>query len=439
MTVVDPHAVIIPESELYRMKICSTIKTAEEERADREANLLIKEAREKQSKERKLRMIELGEVAKKNARKSDSELAKESREKAIREMAEDKMIENSDVVKLLTTLGTRAAAFTIRDRQLEEKKHREEVEEEYNRRLDMMMEVDRLKDLQRRDEEENLKRGKRLESRTVITEQIEQRHRQKLIALEAREQENIAMRNMKKKFEDDDLAAAERRKVAVEASRLEVLLANEDAIKRKQDSKLREREEMEEILRYQAQRDAELARREEEEERLAHQKKEAQMRMLATQERANNNQSEVDELRARRAVEEKERKFRAQERENALKRKSDLKELTVARVRQAEDKQRRQEAERANDIYEYTAAMEYKQRMLDREEKEARAKMEAAEQHRKGIQSQIEANDLNKKMCVLSTLMSNPIVFCSVASFIYLTTPFFSVYAYDFTLTLFHL
>lgn len=48
--------------------------------------------------------------------------------------------------------------------------------------------LDRLKDLTRRDAVEQAKKSKRVEDRKVITEQIEARQRAKLIKLEAREQ-----------------------------------------------------------------------------------------------------------------------------------------------------------------------------------------------------------------------------------------------------------
>lgn len=48
--------------------------------------------------------------------------------------------------------------------------------------------LDRLKGLTRRDAEEQAKKAKRVEGRKVITEQIEDRQRAKLIQLEAREQ-----------------------------------------------------------------------------------------------------------------------------------------------------------------------------------------------------------------------------------------------------------
>lgn len=48
--------------------------------------------------------------------------------------------------------------------------------------------LDRLKELTRRDAEEQAKKCKRVEDRKVITEQIEARQRAKLVKLEAREQ-----------------------------------------------------------------------------------------------------------------------------------------------------------------------------------------------------------------------------------------------------------
>lgn len=51
-----------------------------------------------------------------------------------------------------------------------------------------LRQLDRLKDITRRDAVEQAKKTKRVEDRKVITEQIEARQRAKLIQLEAREQ-----------------------------------------------------------------------------------------------------------------------------------------------------------------------------------------------------------------------------------------------------------
>ncbi len=56
------------------------------------------------------------------------EVATKARERAIRDLAEKQVDENLDMVKMLNSLGARAAAFTIRDQQLAEREGRKHVE-----------------------------------------------------------------------------------------------------------------------------------------------------------------------------------------------------------------------------------------------------------------------------------------------------------------------
>ncbi len=51
-----------------------------------------------------------------------------ARERSIRELAEHQIDENLDMVKMLNTLGARAAAFTVRDQQLGEREKRVHTE-----------------------------------------------------------------------------------------------------------------------------------------------------------------------------------------------------------------------------------------------------------------------------------------------------------------------
>ena len=50
-------------------------------------------------------------------------------------------------VNTLKSMAARAQAFSIRDKQLEEKKGLEAIEAEIDRRQDIMMEIDRVKDI----------------------------------------------------------------------------------------------------------------------------------------------------------------------------------------------------------------------------------------------------------------------------------------------------
>jgi hypothetical protein len=365
------------------------IKSDAEIAADREAAERLKEQREKLSKERKDRMKELEKRSELLAKKSDVELAEIAKKQAIRDMAEKKLDTNSDVVKLLNSMAKRATAFTIRDQQLEEKERLAKIEKEFDERMDVMIEIDRVQDIMRREEEERSKKTKRFEDRKVINEQITARERMRMLSLEAREQENQVMRNTMKKYEDEDRARAATRAIEMEKSRKAVLLANEDAIARKKQAREMEKKEMEDILIYQALKDQELAKREEEEEAIARSKKERQAKLLAQQEKAQNNAGKMDELRARRAAEEKERNERKKEKAEAAKRKADMKALLESRARQAADKLERQNSAKAAAEEMLLLDMEYTKKMDERERRERDIKEARTQDHRQRLQAHI--------------------------------------------------
>jgi hypothetical protein len=65
----------------------------------------------------------------------------ESRNKKILHDSASKRLNGTDIVKQLNTIASRATAFTMRSKQLEEKKQREEKEIEYNERMNLIMEI----------------------------------------------------------------------------------------------------------------------------------------------------------------------------------------------------------------------------------------------------------------------------------------------------------
>ena len=364
---------------------------------DRAAALAQKEEREKKASERKARMKELEKKAESMAQKSDIEVSNIARAEALRKLASEKLDENSDMVKLLTSLAARASAFTIRDAQLREKEEREKVEAEYDRRMDMEMEIDRLRDLKRREKEEAEKRAKRIEDRKVITEQMQYRQRMKLLAAEAREQENISMRKLAEKYAEDDAEFARKRAIEIEKSRLEVIEANEESLRRKREARELEKKEVQDILIYQQLKDAEMLKREQEEAAAELLKKERQAKLLAQQERAQNNQGKLDEIRARRAQEERERRARKKEKDEAMKRKADQAELTVARAAQAASHKQREEGELLLRDQEYADALEYTRLLGEREEREQIQKLDRTENHRVKLMKQIEDREIERK------------------------------------------
>jgi hypothetical protein len=390
--------VIITSSELDRLKRNASIKTDEEIYAEREHVVQEREERERKARERKERMRQLGQAAALKAIKTDMEIEEDAKREVIRALAADQLDKNHDVVKLLESMSARAVAFTLRDQQIAEKDKNKDVDSEYNRRMDIIMEIDRLKDLKKREDEEAMKRAKRIEDREVISEQIEYRQRMKILEAEARERDNIAMREMMKKYEEED----ERQKLIhleeVKRSRQEFIEANNEAIRRKREHKEQEKKDVQDILIYQARKDAEMAKREEQEAAVERAKKERQAQLLAQQERIQSNAGKLDEIRARRAEEERERRLRQREREDAEKRKHDMKVLIDARIQQANEKVAKKEREASLWQEQYRNDMEYNLRMQQREEQEIQLKQHKAIEHRNQVLQSIEERKKAREM-----------------------------------------
>lgn len=392
---VDTKAVVISAGELSQIRTRAALVNDAEIEAENRAREL-REAKEKKCKERKdhMRRLEADSV---RMNKSEMDVSNNLRDQALMKEAADKIDGNSDVVKLLNSLSSRAIAFTIRDKQLEEAHRREKIEEEYNRRMDMLMELDRVKDLKAREEIESYKAHKRVEDRKVITEQMQEKSHARLLQQEAKEQENLAMRALMKKYESEEEEAARRRQESIEQSKVEIIRANEDAIRRKRESKEREKKDVEEALLYMALKDEEMAKREKEEYDREMKKKEAQAKLLAQQERAQNNAGKLDELRARRAEEEKERQTRRREREDALRRKEEMEKLLQSRAAQAEFKKARLAREKALQDEEHHQALVFMQSMSLKEQEEAERKAFLATKHRRDLEQQIIDEQERKK------------------------------------------
>merc|ERR1719502_1472572 len=372
------NAIVVSRSDIKTIKERSIVRSHLDMTREAEAKEAERQLKQKAATDRKERMLKLEEMAKKKAKKSELE-------------------ENLDLVKLLNTLGARAAAFTIRDEQLKEKGKRQSIEREYDDRMDKLMEIDRLRDLAKREQDEEIRRAKRIEDRQVIIEQIAAREKQKLLYEEAREQENQAMLALIQKYKEEDIEAQKKRAEEVRLTRIEVFEANKSAIERKEIAKKREKDEEEAILLYQAQKDEEMRRREEEENEKARLMKERQAKLLAMQEKTQNKQAEIDELRARRYAEERERKARDRERSELTLKHSRMIELQNARASQAEQKKAMMAREAVMQQQEYEDAVTYSLQTMEREKVESDLKHAKAEAHRDALKHQIVTNETAAK------------------------------------------
>jgi Trichohyalin-plectin-homology domain len=389
----EDRAVVISKEELAQIRSRAALSDRVDDQ-DTPRSLEAREARDLKAKERKEHMRQL-EAADKNP--YDRAEAR-PRDVAIKKHAEELINENSDAVKLLNSLASRAIAFTIRDKQLEDAHRRAETESEYTRRMDMLMELDRLRELKKREDMEVLKANKRVEDRRTISEQMEERSRARLLEHEAKEQEHLAMRSLMKKYELEEERNNLRKKELIEQSKKEIIEANEEAIRRKSDAREREKKDVEEALLYMALKDQELARREREEVEKEGKKKEAQARLLAQQERAQSNAGKLDELRARRAEEEKERQARRKEKEVAQKRKEEMEVLLRSREEQASLKRERDSVSKSRLKEDYERDLLYAHSLAEKEREETIRRNASNTKHRRDLEEQIRAEEDRRRM-----------------------------------------
>lgn len=467
------NSVVVSASELSKIRQRAVVRSVADEARERQERQAEFEKKKVQARMRKEKMMQMEAASKRTAKKSDVELAKITREKTIREYANKLVDENLDLVKMLNTIGSRAAAFTIRDAQLEEKAGRggeervrlysiipscsllfapllhlsvtmpllasmkadcaimvefvcmfdryifleslkftpapsiianafcdigyRQLYQDYNKKMELEMEIARLKDLSERERIEEDKRSKRIADREVIIGQIQYRAKLKMLAEEQRERENQQMLKQIAKYEEEDRQKAAQHRIEVEKSKIEIMEANEEAIERKKAARAAEIAEVEALRIYQAKRDAEMARREKEEEDIANEKREQQKKLLAQQEKVQSSQAGVDELRARRYAEERERRARNEERAKAQKKKSQMLELMESRKSQAEAKVSMMAREAVMQQQEYEDGLKYSMKIMKREAAEESTKKAKADEHRVKLQQQIDEREIARK------------------------------------------
>jgi len=373
----DPAASVVSNSMLQRIRASTIIRTEEEIRAEQEKVRADREAAKKEAKKRKDYMRAKGRAAEKVQHRTDIDVQNDIERKAKLEAAQKQRDENNDGVKALLTLGARAAAFTLRQNQLRDKEERAKEEAEYDRRMDVVMEVDRLRDLQARERVESIKHKKRIDDREVLMQQIAERKQQKIRQQEAVRLEGLAMVEQVRKAREEELQRAKERADVAAEKRIEIARENSKAVERKKDALRAELEADLEVVRYNEQKAERERIREQEEFAREEAKKEQQKKLLDDQERAQQESGEMDELRMKRHMEELERKERQREQADAKWRADQQKLMAQARIDQMRLKEQARAAEVTRQQEEYHNAKVAAREMQMRED------AEVVEAHRK--------------------------------------------------------
>ena len=292
-----------------------------------------------------------------------------------------------DATKEMNTILKCSKVANIRDLQREEHKRMEKDFREKEAKLDLMMELERLKELRFQEEKEKEEKLKRYSSAKILIEQIKEKEMRRLHEKEIIAREGELMKKQIKALQEK-----------------EIVNINKISALNRDKKKIFEREEDLKILKY----NMEKAKKEEEEiaeqKRIQAARERETQKLREKQEKFADKQALLDELRMKRAFEEAVKKDREKERQEILKLERQKKELIEGNEKQKIAKQKRLEEQAYADQKEYEYIIKHQIADMEEERRleEIKKKIYNAngEEVRRQIQEKIEKEKLKKRTVI---------------------------------------
>ena len=225
---------------------------------------------------------------------------------------------NDDAIKDLNILCKYAKIAAIRDVQLNERKQMENIYKRKEQKLDLMMELERLKEIKFIEDREKETKKLNKESRQIIIDQILDNERVRIKKREMIEKDKHQMKLQLERFQEEEKKRLIHEKQLKEERIKQCLDADKLALLMKQKKKIEEKEEELRDAKY----NIEKAKKEEEyikeKKRIALEKEKEIQLLREKQKRALDKRAEMDAIRAKRDYEEAERKAKLKEKEEEI-------------------------------------------------------------------------------------------------------------------------
>lgn len=387
------ESVTISGSDLMRIRGSSNILSPEQVAAIKKAKMAAREKEMAQSKLRKQQMLKLEEERKKRMPPTETERLKLLSDQKTLSRAEYLQQEEHDDVKSMNRMLLYAKCVTIRDQQIKDKQRMMEAEEEEERKMDLVMEIERIKALQAYREREVQRAAERKRGAQILNMQITKREKDRIRQEELRDQEREHMLQEIQRMKEEEKKRVVERKEQGRRMLEEVAASNREQIERKKLIKIAEDEEDRRITLYLKEKDAKEQKLLEEKERIAKEKELETARLRAQQEKVKDRQAELDELRARRAQEAYEREWREKERREIERVRTIHKDLAESRESQKQYKLKQLADMASMEELDFKRIIQANRRK-DSEEQQAREQqMDIRRNHRNELLAQIQAND----------------------------------------------
>ena len=324
---------------------------------------------------------------KKNPRASLLEFEGEEAKKILAE--QNKVSKDDDAVKIMDKMVLYAKIATIRDRHLDERKVMEDIYKQKENRLEVMMELERLKEIQfLQDREKELKR-QRMQGAKIVIEQIKESDHERMKKREQQERERIQMLKAMEKLAEEDKRRQEDLRLRQKNQINEAVAANKIAQLAKQKKILEEKEEDLKILIFQREKDKQEEAILAEKKRIAAEKEVELQKLREKQKRSSDKQGELDAIRAKRAFEENERKERQKEEEKKLEQQRIMEMLVMENKKQKEAKEKILAEEAKKEKEEFNKRIMEQMKEMEKEKEIALKKKEDNLKNQEAILQQI--------------------------------------------------
>ncbi|XP_060778871.1 cilia- and flagella-associated protein 45-like [Neoarius graeffei] len=391
----DPsgQSVILHQAEIEHIMANAHVLPKEEREATLETQRKAWEEAMDAAEERKRLMQQADLSRRKNQALSELDVETRDRAQYLLERANILRTEQEDEVKKLNELILRAQCHAVRDAQIQEKKQILSELQEEERRLDAMMEVERRRALEIQEQIDELRKNQRIQGKMCILKQIEERQEERMLQDELKEQEGQKMLENLEKLQMEEMEAMEKRKAEQKRLQLEILKINEQNLLAKECRK--EEERMADLhalehTRKKLERDAEY---EAEQRRIKKEKEKEVARLRALQERERDYKAEQDALRARRNQEAAEREWRRKEKEQTKKKLEEEERLKAARLDQITHKERMLAIEAGRERAEFERVLRVQQELIEREKEKEKQHQKRALRHAEGIRQQVRERE----------------------------------------------
>ncbi|XP_034461387.1 cilia- and flagella-associated protein 45 [Hippoglossus hippoglossus] len=390
----DPsgQSIILPPAEFKRIMSTSQVLTQEQRM---EAYQRKREEEIKAAEERKRQIFEADMSRKVNPALTELELEAQERAQRLVEQATVLRMEQEEEIKELNKQILGAQCQAICDAQIQEKKLIQAEMSEEEKRLDVMMEVERRRALETVEQIEELHKQQRISGMQQIYDQIQQRLEEKHLHEEMKELEKQQVRENQERMNLEDFQALVRKREEQQHLQEEVMRINAETMQAKEQR--REEEKLADIrdityIRKKQEREAEF---EAEQRRIKKEKELEIARLRAKQEKAKDYKAEQDGLQARRNQQIKDREWRRKEKELAVKKAQEEAMLKAARLEQVHCKEHFLSMEAGREKAEFERVLKVQKEARAKQMEEEENQRQKALCHSEAIRQQVRERELS--------------------------------------------